>query len=125
MIFRKIWILFLILSGLLPGSLIKAQSITNDSVKIDFEKIYAYCLDGNIAPALKILDIADAGKLHRRDLKFKTEFESRFKYATDNSDYPENRKSPISDLLRLYRDYWRMSLILLRDQGSFEFYFSR
>lgn len=83
----------------------------SDSVKIDYEKIFSYCLDGNITPALKILKLYNPGKLSAKDLKLKTEFEKRFNGNTDKSDYLEIRKSQITDLLRIYRDYWRMSFL--------------
>lgn len=88
-----------------------AQITHNDSVKIDYSKIYAYCLDGNISPALNILELYNQKKLSTKDLKFKTEFENRFKIDIDKSGFLESRKSKIIELLRIYRDYWRLSLL--------------
>jgi hypothetical protein len=103
--------ILLIFSSFLFGLNSSAQIVQNDGVKIDYNKIFAYCLDGNITPALNILEVYDSQKLSLRDLKFKTEFENRFKYSEDKSDFLENRKSPINELLKIYRDYWRLSLL--------------
>ena len=103
--------IFIIFSSFLFGLNSFAQIIQNDEVKTDYRKIYAYCLDGNIIPALNILELYDSQKLSSKDLKFKTEFENRFKYAEDKSDFLEDRKSPINELLKIYRDYWRLSLL--------------
>jgi hypothetical protein len=87
-----------------------AQTGKGDSIKSDYGKIFAYCLDGNISPALQILRHYDSAKLSGKALDFKTEFEKRFAGNTDNSDYLESRKSQVTDLLKIYRDYWRQSL---------------
>jgi hypothetical protein len=87
------------------------QKAQEDSVKIDRVKIFAYCLDGNVAPVLEILKQYDPQKLSGKELKFKTAFETRFAGATDKSDYLETRKSPVTELLTIYRDYWRSSLL--------------
>jgi hypothetical protein len=115
-------------SGFLFGLNSFAQITQNDIVKIDYNKIFAYCLDGNITSALTILEHYDSQKLSSKDLKFKTEFENRFKYAEDKSDFLADRKSPINELLKIYRDYWRSSLLdnsksydslLMRDLSAF------
>jgi hypothetical protein len=100
-----------ILSSLLFGFGSFAQTPKNDSTKVDYNKILTFCLDGNVTPALRIFESEDAKKLSVKDLKFKSKFEDRFKGDTDNSDFLESRKSPVTDLLRIYRDYWRKSLI--------------
>jgi hypothetical protein len=105
---KNIW---LILSGVLIGITSFGQVVQNDRLKIDYNKIFAYCLDGNITPALSILGLYDSQKLSSNELKFKTEFEKRFKYAEDKSDFLEVRKSPMIELLKIYRDYWRQSLL--------------
>ena len=67
----------LILSCFLFCSVVFGHGVKNDSLKIDYEKIYAFCLDGNIAPALMILKKGEFEKLPARDLKFKTGCHSR------------------------------------------------
>ena len=105
---RKVVLIFL---SCLFGLSSFAQFTQNDRAKIDLKKIFAYCLDGNITPALNIIELYDSQNLSTKELKFKTEFEDRFKYAEDKSAYLEDRKSPIDELLKIYRDYWRLSLI--------------
>ncbi len=104
---RRIVLFSFLLAGLNSYALV----VQNDSAKIDYEKIYAYCLDGNITPALRIMELYDSKKLSAKDLKFKTAFENRFKYDTDKSGFPEGLNSSVIDLLTIYRDYWRSSLL--------------
>ncbi len=88
-----------------------AQPRAADSVTIDYQQIYARCLDGDVKSALTLLESGENGKLSAKDLQVKEQFEKRFKNAEDESDYLEARKSPITPLLTLYRDYWRVSLL--------------
>ena len=88
---------------------IQAQS--NDSIKLDYTKIYALALDGNPTAALPLLEIDPSRKATRKDLQFKADFENRFKFEEDTSDFLDTRKSKMDELLRIYRDYWRMSFL--------------
>lgn len=92
-------------------SKIKAQSNQNDSIKFDYTKIYSLALDGNPKQALPLLEIDLTKKIAQKDLKFKTDFENRFKFEEDKSDFLESRKSKIDQLLKIYRDYWRFSFL--------------
>jgi hypothetical protein len=103
--------ILLLLTGVLFGLNSFAQEAQTDKVRIDYQKIFAYCLDANITPALAVAELYDSQKLSPGDLKFKTAFENRFKYAEDKTDFLEVRKSPIDELLKIYRDYWRLSLL--------------
>ena len=80
-------------------------------MKINRQNIYAYCLDGNVMPALKILSSYDDSKLNDNDLKFKTDIVNRFGYEEDRSVYPVNGITQIQELLEIYKDYWRMSFL--------------
>lgn len=88
-----------------------AQKDQTDIMKIDKQKIYSYCLDGNVMPALAILKSYGDIKLNDEDLKFKTDIENRFGYEEDRSVYPVNGNTQIRGLLEIYRNYWRMSLL--------------
>jgi hypothetical protein len=101
----------LILCCLFSLSKINAQIITNDSVKLDYDKIYAFALDGNPKAALSLLEIDLSKKVTQKDLKFKTDFEDRFKFDVDRSNFLERRKSKIDTLMKIYRDYWRLSFL--------------
>jgi len=92
-------------------SKINAQTASNDSIKFDYTKIYSLALDGNPKQALPLLEIDSTKKIAQKDLKFKTNFEKRFKFKEDKSDFLETRKSKIDELLKIYRDYWRFSFL--------------
>ncbi|MFH6936905.1 hypothetical protein [Flavobacterium sp. FlaQc-30] len=92
-------------------SKINSQTAQNDSLKLDYTKIYSLALDGNPKQALSLLEIDPNKKISKKDLKFKTDFENRFKFKNDKSDFLETRKSKIDQLLKIYRDYWRMSFL--------------
>lgn len=96
----------------------KAYSEPADSVKLDLSKIYSLCLDGNVTPALEILSAIDSSSLKDDDRKLKERFESRFKFEKDESGYLENKRSDISDLLKIYQGYWRKSL--LNNSGNYD-----
>lgn len=103
---------YLILLVLLSlSSILDGQTLQRDSIKINYGKIFSNCLNGDIAPALQIMEQYESKDLSAKDLKFKTEFENRFKFNNDSSDFLISRPSPITDLLTIYRDYWRMSLL--------------
>ncbi|TGD58586.1 hypothetical protein [Flavobacterium humi] len=97
---------------------ITAQNQANDSIKLDYTKIYALGLDGNPIAALPLLEMAPSRKASQKDLKFKTAFENRFKFTADQSDFLSSRKSKIDDLLLIYRDYWRMSFSNRKDNND-------
>lgn len=88
-----------------------AQKDQTDNMKIDKQKIYVYCLDGNLMPALEILRSYDESKLNDDDLKFKTGIENRFGFEEDKSIYPLNGNTQIQGLMEIYKKYWRMSLL--------------
>ncbi|MDQ3021965.1 MAG: hypothetical protein M3R36_15540 [Bacteroidota bacterium] len=103
-------IILLIVVIAITGNLY-SQNIQNDSVKIDYKKIYSFCLDGDVKTALAVLESVDFNNLTEKDLEFKTQFESRFKNEYDESDFLESRKSQITELLEIYHNYWRVSLL--------------
>ncbi len=96
---------------LLASHCTSAQSIGNDSATFNFQQVLARCLDGDVKSALTLLEFGEDEKLSAKDQHFKAQFEKRFKHSKDESDYLEARESPITPLLILYRDYWRVSLL--------------
>ncbi len=109
---KKTILHFLIIAGVIAITRnLHSQNNPNDSMKIDYKKIYSYCLDGDVKTALAALEFTDLTKLSEKDSEFKTKFESRFKNEFDESDFLESRKSAITDLLEIYRNYWRVSLL--------------
>jgi len=79
--------------------------------KIDYEKLYAFCLDADVRSALSLIRQYDSSSLSEKDRAFKSQFESRFGFELDKSSYMSERKSQLDDILGLYRDYWRLSLL--------------
>ncbi|MGX1930389.1 hypothetical protein [Flagellimonas sp. 2504JD4-2] len=103
-IFHKGYLVLLIL--LAPSSGLWSQQQSN----LDYAKIYAHCLDGDVKAALPLLDVPVSG-LSEKDLKFKTDFEERFKGTVDASKYLKDGKSKIHELHLIFRDYWRQYLL--------------
>lgn len=66
----------------------------------DVNRFYALCLDANVSQAMQYLPPELA-----------PEFEKRFKYADDQSDYLAKRTSGIDSLLSIFHNYWRKSLL--------------
>ena len=87
------------------------QGPAKDSVRFEYKKIYSYCLDGDIPSALSIVDSAQDQPISNKDLQFKKDLESRFKFEQDNSNYLSSKKSPLDPLLLIYHDYWRTGLL--------------
>lgn len=109
---KKTILLFLVIAGVIAITRdLYSQNIQNDNMTIDYKKIYFSCLDGDVKTALAALEFTDLKNLTEKDSDFKTKFEKRFKNEIDESDFLESRKSPISDLLEIYRNYWRAALL--------------
>lgn len=102
--------IFLVVSAPLFVSRSLAQSNSRGSVKLDYGKIYGWALQANIKPALALLPVDSSKLITQKDKEFIKNFEDRFKYEKDRSDYLEERKSPIDSLLRFFSQYWRVSL---------------
>lgn len=108
---RTLKLTALLILNFVAFSKINAQTSQNESINLDYTKIYSLALDGNPKLALPLLEIDPAKKISQKDLKFKTNFENRFKFEEDKSDFLETRKSKIDQLLKIYRDYWRFSFL--------------
>jgi hypothetical protein len=108
---RTLKLVAFVILNLFSFAKINSQTNENDSIKLDYTKIYAFALDGDPKSALPLLEVNSSKKIASKDLKFKTDFENRFKFAADKSDFLETRKSKINQLLEIYRDYWRLSFL--------------
>ncbi|MFA7361465.1 MAG: hypothetical protein WC139_10560 [Candidatus Kapaibacterium sp.] len=82
---------------------------TQDSVKINYSKLYSHTLDADVTSALKLLEYPDS-LLKEKDVKFKKEFELRFKNDKDNSEYINTIDPALKPLLKLYSEYWHRAL---------------
>lgn len=87
------------------NSQVENKSIT----QFDSTKIYALALDGNIKAVLEFIE-ANSDSLSEQNERLKIKFEQRFLYDSDKTAYPEV-VSPIDDLIKLYANYWRLSLL--------------
>jgi len=92
-------------------SIALSQTPTTDSGHLDYHKIYSFCLDANVKPALVSLSDLDSRKLPVKDQQFKSAFESRFKFAKDQKDYRSEINHSLSNILDMFRNYWRASLL--------------
>lgn len=84
---------------------------SQDSVKLDRQKIFAFALDGEIKKALQLLEVPDTNLLGERDRGIKRNFENRFLRDDDLSGYADSHKSQIDSLLALFVSYWRASFL--------------
>jgi hypothetical protein len=90
---------------------ISASELQSDSIALDTKKIYALALDGNINNVLQLISDPDNSTLSEAEYKLKTGFENRFKFPEDQSNYLEEKKSGVDELLLIYRNYWRSALL--------------
>lgn len=66
----------------------------------DSVRFYSYCLDANVSRAMQFVP-----------QRLAPEFEKRFKYENDQSDYLIKHTSSIDSLLVIFHNYWRKSLL--------------
>jgi len=107
--YPKVLLLCSLLCGINCLNALAIQHI--DSAKIDSKKIYAYGLDADLKAAVQLLSTYDGKLLSKKDSTLKANFESRFKYATDQSDFLKKKDSPLNALLKIYVTYWRKALL--------------
>ena len=106
-LFKQITILtFLIF----PIGRAAAQTKSADSAKLDYRKIYGYALQAKIGLVFKLIQFDGSKKISPKDSQFIHDFKIRFANDTDQSNYLNERKSQIDPLLKIFRDYWRVSL---------------
>ena len=81
----------------------------SDSIKIKYSKLYSHTLDADVMSALKLLDVPDT-LMSEKDIRFKKEFEQRFRYNEDRSNYINKIEPELKSLLKLYSEYWHRAL---------------
>lgn len=81
------------------------------STKLDRNRIFAFCLDGDVKGAMEVLKASDNKILFPTDWILKGKFEKRFKDTLDESGYMEERQSRINGLLSIYCNYWRVAVL--------------
>lgn len=103
--------LFLILQGVF------AQKTTYEKETLDYDQIYSHALDANVKDIFPLLEI-NPELLNEKDALFVENFNNRFKFEEDRSEYLKVKTSRIHDLQLIVRDYWRKSL--LEPSGNFD-----
>jgi len=98
----------ILLIALISLCINNAFASSSDSVKINYSKLYSYTLDADVTNALKMLDTK--GTLSEKDFKFKSLFESRFKFEADKSNFLDRIAPALKPLLKLYSVYWHKML---------------
>ncbi|MEP6677574.1 MAG: hypothetical protein ABJA78_20605 [Ferruginibacter sp.] len=88
-----------------------AQIEDKDSVKLDYRKIYSFCLDANIKPVFALLEYDPGKKISAKDQLFRKNFNERFKYGSDQNHLLASKGSSIDSLLSIFQHYWRGSLL--------------
>jgi penicillin V acylase-like amidase (Ntn superfamily) len=92
--------------------------INYDSLTINYDKIYALALFSDVKGALKMLDTSSVK--NNADKVFKTEFENRFKYGFDKTDYFFKTDTTLNPLNRIFQEYWRKSLLNTSSDSIYE-----
>ncbi|PRX55132.1 hypothetical protein [Flagellimonas meridianipacifica] len=96
--------LLLILQGVF------AQKTTDERETLDYGQIYSHALDANVKDIFPLLEV-DSEQLSEEDALFIENFNKRFKFEEDRSEYLKNKKSRIHDLQLIVREYWRKALL--------------
>lgn len=86
------------------------QNISSDSIQLDYNKIYSYCMNSDVKPILDLIDV-DTTKLTKKDIDFKLRFEDRFKYSKDRNSFNRQQKTSVDSLVNIFKTYWRSSLL--------------
>lgn len=86
------------------------NSFAQEAQTFEFNKIYSYVLQGDVAKVLKVLDTLPEEHLNLEEKMIKKKFIDRFKLQKENIDY--NTTNPVlQDLLNIYQTYWRQALL--------------
>lgn len=80
------------------------------SQPFEFEKIYSYALQEDVAKVLAVLDTVPENALTEEQRKVKEKYFHRFKYQDEEVDYNTNDPM-LKNLLSLYHSYWRKALL--------------
>ena len=92
-------------------STIEVNSQDIDTVQLDYKIITKNTLNGKVVPVLELLDKISMKNLSNTDKEFKDQFEKRFKFAEDKSGYLNSIDSSVIELVKIFREYWRNSML--------------
>jgi hypothetical protein len=98
---------------LASAALFISFSVTNaqikDTVKLNYNKIYASALDANLKEVLPI--VVSAKPVTIRDSQFVADFLKRFNKTSYDSSFVLTKAIELRPLLNLYSSYWRKALL--------------
>jgi hypothetical protein len=94
------------------------NSFAQETQVFEFNKIYSYVLQGDVAKVLEVLNTLPDEQLSPEEKKIKKKFFERFRLQEEVVDY--NTSDPmLHDLLDIYQTYWRQALL---DNENMEHY---
>lgn len=98
------------------------QSVfAQESQSFDFNKIYSFVLQGDVAKVIKVLDTLPDDRLSDSEKKIKAKFFKRFKHQEEEMEY-NTGDILLHDVLKIYRSYWKGVLL---DKENAEIYEER
>jgi len=92
-----------------------------DSSRLNYNKLWGSALNANIQETLKILDTTKI--VSEKEKKIKLQFENRFKYESDKTNYFLKSDTSLNPLNRVFQDYWRKSM--LDNKTNYDKYFEK
>ena len=86
------------------------NSFAQEPGSFDFNKIYSYVLQGDVAKVLSVLDTLPDERLSFQEKKIKEKYFQRFKKNDEVLDY-NTEDEMLQDLLMIYQNYWEQALL--------------
>lgn len=81
-----------------------------DTQPFDFNKIYSYVLQGDVAKVLTVLDTLPEERLSSGEKKIKEKYFQRFKHQEEKTDYNTD-DTMLQEVLKIYQTYWKQALL--------------
>lgn len=86
------------------------HQIEHPASDLNYDQIYAFGVDANIAPAIDLLQQSET-KLSVKDQSFKERFLARFVEGKAPESDAQIQHQQIRELLRIFQSYWRKSML--------------
>lgn len=85
----------------------------------EFEKIYSYVLQGDVAKVLSVLDVLPEQSFTPAEKEIKEKYFHRFKHQDEVMEYRTNDMM-LQDVLAIYQTYWKQALLDKDNVGKYE-----
>lgn len=108
---KKIFVLFLLLACQTP--------FAQENQPFEFNKIYSYVLQGDVAKVLAVLDTLPNERLSLEEKKIKEKYFHRFKYQDQVMDYNTDDVM-LQNILKIYQTYWEQALLGKENDEKYE-----